>query len=35
MSCPTPPGEEHYPINTQDNEGHPIVVCAKCQQVIG
>lgn len=33
MSCPAPPGEEHYPVQIEHN-GVPITVCAKCQQVI-
>lgn len=32
MTCPTPPGKEHYPIETRDKDGVPIRVCAKCQQ---
>lgn len=32
MSCPVPPGNEHYPIQSQDPQGNPITVCAKCHQ---
>ncbi len=34
MTCPVPPGNEHFPVQTQDKDGFPITVCAKCQQVI-
>jgi hypothetical protein len=33
MSCPVPPGNEHYPI-TVVRDGVPVLVCAKCQQLI-
>ena len=33
MSCPVPPGKEHYPI-TVERDGVPVLVCAKCQQLI-
>lgn len=32
MSCPVPPGNEHYPIDTV-KDGVPVRMCAKCQQV--
>ena len=32
MSCPVPPGREHYPIDTQDKDGVPVRICAKCQK---
>lgn len=35
MSCPVPPGEEHYPITVPQEDGPPVIKCAKCQQVIG
>lgn len=35
MSCPVPPGNEHYPITVPTEDGPPKIVCAKCQQVIG
>lgn len=35
MSCPFPPGNEHYPVPSQDRNGNPILVCAKCQKIIG
>lgn len=32
MSCPQPPGKEHFPIEVPQPDGPPKRICAKCQQ---